>query len=115
MAAHWTTTWSGKYPCLCYGYWTLYYDGKPVQTDIPFNTDKYHGMPADTYGTFTAYVMDDDKIEDVKQYTNGLTCYRWCEQYDYWLKTVAPESEWPKIYKAFRKNDWRYASCGGCI
>ena len=39
--------WSGRYPCLCCGEWTLFIDGKPCEVVIPFQGDC-----ADTFGTY---------------------------------------------------------------
>lgn len=105
----WTTSWSGGYPNLCYGEWTLFKNGVEVRTDIPFQ-----GEPADTYGTYQRWYFA-NWMEEFEDYDDGLDEGSWIKEYEDWLKTIASESEWGYIYQAFNENDWRYSSCGGCI
>jgi hypothetical protein len=44
--------WSGKYPCLCFGNWTLKVDGKDVSKLIP---SKLRKSPMNTYGTYQSW------------------------------------------------------------
>lgn len=106
----WSAEWSGRYPNLCEGAWSLYHNGSPVYTDIPFQ-----GEPADTYGTYRTFSFDRDGEEGWREYEDGMDCATWCETYAEWLDTVAPDDEWEDIFHAFQECDWRHMSCGGCI
>lgn len=45
--SEWVAEWSGSYPSLCCGEWTLYHNEEEVDVSIPFQ-----GHPADTYGEY---------------------------------------------------------------
>lgn len=45
--SEWVAEWSGSYPNLCRGEWTLYHNEEEVDVSIPFQ-----GHPADTYGKY---------------------------------------------------------------
>lgn len=47
----WATEWSGRYPNLCSGKWSLYRDGVLLDVDIPFNGEsQFDSKPAYTSG-----------------------------------------------------------------
>lgn len=111
IETNWTTKWSGEWPTLCYGHWTLYKNGEEVETDIPFQN-----LDANTHGSYANWFYNWELgEEDFEVYINGLNKDEWCSEYRDWLKTIAPESEWEAIYDAFTINDWRPGSCGGCL
>lgn len=103
------TEWTGRYPNLCYGEWTLFINNKPCEVEIPFQ-----GNPADTFGTYSEWWFENWN-EVFGDYEDGMYCEKWCEKYKDYLAKVAPESDWPDVYEAFQENDWRHGSCGGCI
>lgn len=108
--SEWNAIWSGSYPNLCSGHWTLYKDGEKVDTEIPFQ-----GYDANTYGEYSSWYFDDDWMDRWDYYYDGLECDKWCETYKDWLSTIASDDEWPDIYYAFNVEDWRSGCCGGCI
>lgn len=105
----WQAVWSGCYPCLCEGFWTLLRNGKPIKTDIPFQEG-----PAGTLGAYWSWHFEDWE-EVFEEYEDGLDCDTWCRAHAEWLASIAPEDEWPQIFAAFRTEDFRPGSCGGCI
>lgn len=32
-----------------------------------------------------------------------------------WIHLICDPKDYKDLYEAFQKEDWRYASCGGCI
>lgn len=108
----WTAEWTGHPWSLCSGSWTLYRDGKPVETDIPFQ-----GHPAYTYGTYSSWHFGGDSgwVDDWDEYEDGMECHEWCDEHREWLSGIAPEEEWELIFGAFQADDFRPGSCGGCI
>ena len=106
----WATEWTGHYPCLCSGEWKLFKDGVEVPCFPPFNCN-----PANTLGVYESWHFDENYCEVFEDYVDGLDCVAWCEENAEWLATLTNKEEWPAIYEAFRTNDWRHGSCGGCI
>lgn len=112
----WKATWSGRYPNLCSGTWTLECDGVAIKPSlIPFNEDGAHGTHANTRGTYSRWYFDKDWCEHFEDYEDGLDETAWCEQNKNWLTQVAEPHQWPFIFAAFQASDWRHGSCGGCI
>ena len=104
--------WSGKWPCLCYGEWTLIVDGVDVSDKIP---EELKDSPMNTYGDYKCWRFTN---WDVKwsSYDNGLECDEWIEANLEWLKTITEDREvMEQIYDAINVKDFRYGSCGGCI
>lgn len=102
--------WSGSYPCLCHGEWTLFKDDVEITIPIPFQ-----GSPANTYNVYSEWRFDDDWSEDWDDYEDGELCDDWCLANHDYLSMIAPKEDWPDIFAAFQANDWRHNSCGGCI
>ena len=106
-----TTEWTGSYPNLCIGEWKLYKDGDELfWVEIPFQHKN-----AETENKYSQWCFDKDWYEQDEYYTDGLTADEWIEKYRDWLSFFAPEEDWRDIYRAFKVNDWRSGSCGGCI
>lgn len=108
--AEWKAEWSGGFPNLCSGTWTLYKDGEEMATKIPFQHDE-----AGTYGEHWRWSFGPDWSEEWESYKDGANPDEWCHEHAGWLATLAPESEWNAIYEAFKEEDWRHGECGGCI
>lgn len=107
----WVAKWIGEYPNLCCGGWVLYKNGKEINTNIPFQYE-----PAGTFGKYCHNYFDEEYWTDrIEYYYDGIGCKKWINKYQVWLKTIAPKNEWRYIYKAFKEQDWRYESCGGCV
>ena len=53
--------WSGEYPSLCCGFWSLYRNDEMLDIDIPFNGDKpRRSTDAGTWGEYETWHFDDD-------------------------------------------------------
>ena len=104
--------WSGSYPCLCYGKWTLIVDGKDVSGLIPEELREYD---MNTYGEYYSWHFE-NWIEVFESYEDGLVCDEWIEKNKYWLDTITEDINVQKeIYDAISEQDFRHGSCGGCI
>lgn len=105
--------WSGEYPCLCQGEWTLIVDGKDVSDLIPDDL-RYSSM--DTYGLYSAWNFGEDWEVYTRMYEDGLDCEDWIDSNNYWLNEIT-NNEYIKeeIYDAINGEDFRLGSCGGCI
>lgn len=105
--------WSGSYPCLCNGEWTLFIDGKDVSDKIPKD---YRNEPMNTNGVYSSWRFGNDWEEEWDNYEDGLKCEDWIKENKEWLDRITTDKcEQEDIYYAFQLNDWRYESCGGCI
>ena len=104
--------WSGSYPTLCFGHWTLLIDGEDVSEKIP--EDLREGS-MNTFGTYQSWHFE-NWMEVFESYDDGLLCDEWIEENDYWLKDITDDySVKEEIYDAFNSEDFRSGSCGGCI
>lgn len=104
--------WSGSYPCLCSGKWSLEVNGVDVSDYIPNELRK---SPMNTYGVYEEWHFE-NWIEVFEDYEDGLMGDEWIEQNKYWLDTITEDiSVQIEIFYAITKEDWRYGSCGGCI
>lgn len=107
----WYASWSGSYPCLCFGEWTLYHNGKKIDVEIPFQNE-----PANTYNEYAQWHFGEDYIENEKYYEDGLDEEEWIKENIEYLKQVTDDNkQYEYIYDAFQENDWRYGSCMGCV
>lgn len=105
--------WSGKYPNVCSGKWTLIINGIDVTDKIP--TD-LRNRPMNTYGTYYNWKFKPDWDVEWSSYSDGLSCSEWIEENDYWLNTITEDNSIKsEIYYAINSQDFRYGSCGGCI
>lgn len=107
----WYASWSGSYPCLCFGEWTLYHNGEKIDVEIPFQNE-----PANTYNKYAQWHFGEDYIENEKYYEDGLDEEEWIKENIEYLKQVTDDNkQYEYIYDAFQENDWRYGSCMGCV
>lgn len=105
--------WSGSYPCLCHGKWSLEVNGVDVSMYIP---DKLKGSPMRTYGLYEMWYFDDNFCEQWRSYENGLQCNEWIAENKYWLDIITDDKDVQvEIFNAINAEDWRHDSCGGCI
>lgn len=104
----WRTKWTGAYPNLCSGMWHLYHED--VEVDNPF-----YDQPANTRNVYFNWYFDSNWEEIWEEYEDGLDMDEWIDDFQDWLSSIAPEEEWEEIYLAFKANDWRINSCGGCV
>lgn len=105
--------WSGRYPCLCSGEWTLKVDGVDVSKKIPKDL---RTSSMNTYGTYQSWHFNEDYIEEFEDYQDGLKCSTWIDENKGWLDSISTDREIQKeIYYAINSEDFRSGSCGGCI
>lgn len=101
--------WSGEYPCLCFGEWSLSICGIDFSYLIPFKGS------ANTYGEYERWDFEDG-LEKFYTYTDGLKMQDWVSENRTWLKNLPiDESEYSYVYRKFQEHDFRAGSCGGCI
>lgn len=104
--------WSGSYPCLCYGEWTLEVNGKNVSDLIP---DELRRSCMNTYGTYEEWHFE-NWVEVFEDYEDGLMCDEWIAENKYWLDIITDDIDTQvEIFNAINEQDWRSGSCGGCI
>lgn len=104
--------WSGSYPCLCSGKWSLEVNGVDVTCYIP---KEIINEPMDTLGEYESWHFE-DWTEVFEDYVDGLNCNEWIEKNKYWLDIITDDVDvQTEIFNAINAEDWRYGSCGGCI
>ena len=104
--------WSGKYPNLCSGEWTLKVNNQNVTEMIPISLQTNE---MNTYGTYQRWYFK-NWLEDFESYTDGLNEDEWIAANDYWLNNITDDySVKVEIFKAIQSEDFRTGSCGGCI
>ena len=74
--------WSGGYPCLCSGEWTLFIDGKNVSDKIPKDLIN---EPMHTNGVYSSWQFGSDWEEEWNNYEDGLECEDWIKENKEWL------------------------------
>lgn len=105
--------WSGSYPTLCFGHWTLEVDGKDVSNLIP---PKLRNTSMNTYSTYEEWHFDENYLEVFEDYTDGLDSDGWIDENEYWLVNITTDRDIQEaIFYAIQTQDWRHGSCGGCI
>ena len=106
-------TWSGRFPNLCSGSWTLRIDGTDYSNMIP---DELKNSCMDTYGVYSSWEFDEHWMEYQDSYCDGLEETDWIRKNKSWLRDITPAPDLQKqIFRAFQKIDFRPGSCGGCI
>ena len=105
--------WSGRFPHLCSGEWTLIVNGVDVSMHIP---DELIHNEMNTYGVYEEWYFDDNYLEHSRDYEDGLGRDEWIKKNKYWLDTITDNTVIQmEIYNAINDQDWRHGSCGGCI
>lgn len=110
--------WSGGYPTLCYGKWTIVIDGIKLT-----GLEQEHFS---TYGVYDTWHFED--WNDVwETYTDGYRFNSWYKNLlahdTNGLKSslvrhgfdINNEDFIEDLYEAIQEKDWRHSSCGGCI
>ena len=104
--------WSGTFPCLCHGEWSLEVNGIDVSDKIP--EDLRHSE-MNTFGEYSAWHFE-DWIDVWTSYESGLPLDEWLQANKAWLDTISMVSDVQvAIFHAINQEDWRHGSCGGCI
>lgn len=105
--------WSGSYPNLCSGEWTLIVDGKDVSDKIPNNL---RNSEMNTYGSYQSWHFDENYSEVFENYHDGLECDEWIKANKDWIDTISTDyGVQVDIFHAINASDWRHGSCIGCI
>lgn len=104
--------WSGHFPNLCCGEWSLEVNGVDVSMYIP---DELRTSPMNTYGTYEEWHFEN--WEEVwEDYEDGLMLDEWIVENKYWLDTITDDIDvQEEIFIAINVSDWRHGSCGGCV
>ena len=104
--------WSGKWPGLCHGEWSLEVNGVDVSDYIPYYL---RTSEMNTYGTYEKWHFED--WEEVwEDYEDGMDCEAWIEDNKEWLNIISNDIDVQReIFDAINVKDWRHDSCGGCI
>lgn len=104
--------WTGDWPCLCYGKWKLFKDGKDVSNLIPKDKST---SPMKTKQVYSQWHFED--WMDVWEYeVMGLDLPEWVKENKSWLEKITDNpDEYEDIYEAFKEEDFVSGSCGGCI
>lgn len=105
-------SWSGRYPCLCFGEWTIKKNGVDVSDFIP---DELRDREMNTKKAYSHWHFDGDWREVWEEVTEGMDEDEWIERND-WIKNICDtREEMAELYAAIREEDWVHSSCGGCI
>jgi hypothetical protein len=105
--------WSGQYPALCQGEWSIIVDGKDVSKKIPILLRK---SPMNTYKIYQSWSFDMVFNEMCESYADGLRMDKWIKANRKWLRKITKSREkQEEIYKGINSKDFRHNSCGGCI
>ena len=111
-------SWSGKYPCLCHGEWTITINKKKLK--IP----EYHiSESMNTYGEYERWYFNDHYDEKWETYTDGLKYPEWIKENEWLIDELKRikinendiEDLTKDIYIKIQFEDFRHDSCGGCI
>ncbi len=108
--------WSGSYPSLCYGHWSILVDG----ISLPIPKDKI-GEPMGTFKTYEEWHFE-NWSEVFTSYEDGMDETEWIDVNKSWIDAGLKEInktfsfyDYCDLYDAIRKEDFRRGSCGGCI
>jgi hypothetical protein len=112
-----TAEWSGSYPNLCSGHWSILVDGEKLP--IPEDRER---EPMNTAGVYQAWHFDEHWSEVFEDYQDGMYESEWIEENKGWIDAGLAQinkrfgyKEYCDLYEAIRKEDFRRGSCGGCI
>ena len=104
--------WSGRYPALCFGEWSLYKNDEDISEYIPEDLRDSHMNTAGVYSEWHFV----DWIEEFSDYEDGMGCHDWIAANKGWLDQFCDtEIDFENVYWAFNASDFRPGSCGGCI
>jgi hypothetical protein len=105
--------WSGGYPKLCRGEWSLFVDGEDKSHLIP---DSLRGNSMLTHGTYMSWRFGSGWDEVWEEYEDGKYEDEWIAENIDWLSQMSGDPEiHSQIFRAIQEEDFRPNSCGGCI
>lgn len=111
--------WSGRYPNLCSGQWTIKIDN--MHLPIP---EYFISSPMNTCGTYQSWHFESNWSEVWDSYDDGSDWFHendWlhyafeCLAEGYNLIWTGDRNILREIYEEITEKDWRSGSCGGCI
>lgn len=115
--------WSGSYPALCSGTWSIFID----EMELPIPESPICSNMG-TYGVYSSWHFNDDWSEEFEDYDDGESFSEWIEEDGIWLiyslKNLADfyslkldynTNFLERIYSKINECDFRGGSCGGCI
>lgn len=111
--------WSGSGFALCMGEWRIKYEGMTLKWPEEF--EELQDGHMNTEGTYDEWHFEDWQ-EVWETYEDGLSCEEWAVEYQDFIKALfklnnltytAELAE--ELYEAFKQEDFRSNSCGGCI
>lgn len=104
--------WSGSYPALCHGEWSLSLNGEDVSGFIP---EELKTSPMGTVGVYEKWHFENWSAI-FESYEDGLDCDEWINENQYWLDRITTDAKTQKeIFYAIEEEDFRCGSCGGCV
>jgi hypothetical protein len=118
MSINFEVSWSGSYPNLCSGSWTIKVDG--VNLPIPNQLIRNHMNTRKTYQTWHF----EDWSEVFEDYEDGDEFGSWLANNASWLeiafikigkKEKVTLLDLENLYDMIKEHDWRHNSCGGCV
>ena len=80
--------WSGSYPCLCSGEWTLFIDGKDMSDKIP---KELRNESMNTNGVYSSWHFESDWEIEWNDYEEGLECEEWIKENKEWLDNITTD------------------------
>ncbi len=110
--------WNGSPWALCCGEWELYKytDDNQVKNLSFLIPNELRTNCMNTFKEYSYWCFDDSWNEIWKTYKDGLKCEDWIKENLSWISNICnTKDEMKQLYEAFRKEDWRHTSCGGCI
>jgi len=109
--------WSGLYPNLCAGKWSISINGKV----FPIPKEKIN-KPMNTFKTYSLWSFDTDYSEIWEDEDMGLEFDLWIKENAKWLYdgfkeiNIKPTMiDLLNLYFKIKELDWVHGSCGGCI
>ncbi|MCK9476551.1 MAG: hypothetical protein M0R46_11560 [Candidatus Muirbacterium halophilum] len=114
--------WSGSYPNLCSGEWTI----RINEMVIPIPEERIGGSMG-TSGEYSRWYFGENYEEHTEHYYDGddsewsnddnwLKYAIWCLSEYHSLRFIGDlDRLYDRIYNEISENDWRSGSCGGCI
>jgi len=116
MKNNFEAKWSGSYPNLCSGRWTITCNGKMLSLPVELETSSMN-----TYIHYQSWHFEDWQEVFVDE-AGGQHFDDWVFENHYWIDKAFDElgierveENYQDLYTAIQASDWSGGSCGGCI
>ena len=104
-------SWSGSYPTLCSGKWTILKDGEDVSGAIPKDLRVSY---MNTQKEYVCLSLDKDNQIQKTPLIRGLDRSTWMN-INVWIWNICSnDEEANELYDEIVKQDWFHNTCGGC-